>query len=351
MIAASGRDLALDLSARASDWIEDHYLDLISHPEALGRLYRLPYALARAGRLDSAQKAFEALDACVLDPAGDLAPGSMRDRFTSRWASYPLTILASGAHAVGHEGRAQTIFDAVARNLVAADSGGLYGERAECRRSSRQDLFPTAQYGLTAIELGRREAAHTAGRWITQWWRIQPDLASAIYLSTDGNRLIVKDAPDRQGEAGSVLDFGTPGQPLASLGIAAAFMAQLGSEDSSALAVAMEIQSQYDRTPAWAWDPQISVQLCKRAWGASQLLIATGDERYRQQLEEMLSWFESGVSEEGFWRAPSHLSSSRSRIESDAVNAEITLEFIQHLTTIVHALSLDSKMKGRSEGT
>lgn len=336
---AAARRVALDLADRAADWVTLQMPDLLAEPSAQARLYRLPYALARADRNDAAAKAMEQLGQQALASDGDLLPGPLRDRFSTRWASYPLTILASGAAALGDAALSRRILTSVTRTLVDPATGGLLGERPEVRQTRRQDLFPTAQYGITALELGDDDAVASTRHWIIDWWQRQPDVATAIYLSTEGPEHIVEDAPDRHGEAGSVLDFGEPGQPLASLGIAAAFLADAASTRSDdALLAAVEIQAQYSRAPAWALDLSISVQLCKRVWGAARLLSATGDTDYEESVLSMIEWFRAGVSEDGYWRAPGHLAPTAIGLDRLAVDAEITVEFIQHLVTAAQAL-------------
>lgn len=342
--AGSGIEEALAVAIRlqrsAVLWVEDHVVPLAATASGQGRLYRLPYALAAAGRFGAAEAALKALAASCLTPTGDLRPGPLRDRFTHRWASYPLTVLATGAVSVQDVELARSILGTVRSSFVDIDWGGALGERPEVRKTRRQDLAPTAQLGIAADMVGDAQLVESAVRWLEHLIRNQPQRHRAFFVSTDGGELIVAD-PDRPGEAGSPLIFDQPGQPIASLGIGAAFLADVAYARRSERLVEMaeQLYSHYELVDPSNYEPAHSAQMCKRAWGASSLLRVTGNTKYVEDLISMVRWFERGFTQGGYWEAPAHLRSGPDQDYPRPADAEITVEFLQHVSLIIGTLN------------
>lgn len=328
------------MQRRAVGWLEEHAVPTCESELARAHLYRLPYALSAAGRPEAALGVFYVFADAVLTPEGDLRAGPLRQRFSHRWASYPLTVLASGAWSVGMEETARLILRSVAERFVDAEHGGALGERPEVRTGRRQDLFPTAQMGIAASMAGERALAIGAARWVQRLVERQPNPEAAFCVSTEGGDPIVED-PGRPGEAGSRLGFDLGRQPVASLGIGAALLAEVGHayDQPELIPVAEHLQGLYGRLDPKAYELGESAQLCKRAWGACALYRGTQGPRYLEEIAEMTGWFERGLSGGDHWTAPAHLSASTGSPPA-VIDAEITTEFVQHLSLIAATLQL-----------
>jgi hypothetical protein len=127
--------------------------------------FRLPWTLAVAGERRAAGAVLGWIDAHALTPEGDLVRGPAQQGFVERWASYPLACLAIGAAQLERHDVARRIAR-VLRDFRNPSSGGAYGERPEVRRTFREDLFPTAQLGMTALAIGERDVADGCFRWV-----------------------------------------------------------------------------------------------------------------------------------------------------------------------------------------
>lgn len=334
---------AMDTQRRAVGWLEEHAVPTCESEVGRAHLYRLPYALSVAGRPEAALGVFDVFADAVLTPEGDLRAGPLQQRFTHRWASYPLTVLASGAWSVGLKETARLILRNVAERFVDAEHGGALGERPEVRTGRRQDLFPTAQMGIAASMAGERALAIGAARWVERLVERQPTPEEAFCVSTEGGAPILED-PGRPGEAGSPLDFNRDRQPVASLGIGAALLAEIGHayDQQELIPVAEHLQGLYRRLDPNAYEPGESAQMCKRAWGACALYRVTHDPRHLEDIVEMMGWFERGLSNGDHWTAPAHLRASTASPPA-VIDAEITTEFVQHLSLIAATLQLPDR--------
>jgi hypothetical protein len=298
--------------------------------------YRVPWALALAGRRAEASAVLSWVEREALDKNGDLAAGEPRTGFESRWASYPLAILASSAW---HLERYDTALR-LARRLRAYQhpaTGGAFASHPEHRIDERQDLFPTAQLGMTGLTTGLRDLADGAFHWMRLLYDQQPDLPTRLFSATDGADLIT-DITDDTMAWQVVTDFTQPRQAFYNPGIAAAFLGRyhMATGDVDALDLARKYldltvggtEAQFDHTD--------SVQVCKFGWGSAVLLEATGEQQYLEHVLRMGQWFLDAQNDNGTWDNSPFLMARGGH--ADSIRVEVTVEFVQHLVSLATAL-------------
>jgi len=300
--------------------------------------YRVPWALALTGHRQAAGNVLSWVERNALDDNGDLRPGAPRTGFERNWASYPLANLANGAWHLERYDTAMRLAKRLAE-YQHPDTGGAFAAHPDHRSDGRQDLFPTAQLGMTGLTTGHLDLAHGAFKWMQSVYDAQPDLPARLYSATDGHRLIT----DVDGEAlawQTVTDFTKPRQAFYNPGIAAAFLGRYhmatGNPDALDLA-----RNYLDLTVAGTdaqFDHTDSVQVCKFAWGASILYEITGEQQYLGHAVQMARWFMDAQNEDGSWDNSPFLM-AREGVHAPSVRIEMTAEFAQHLTTILTALS------------
>jgi hypothetical protein len=295
--------------------------------------YRIPWTLAVAGERETAGAVLSWAERNALTPDGDLRPGAAQAGFTHRWSSYPLAILALGAWHLERDDTALAIMR-VLRDFQDPESGGAYAERPDTRTSTRQDLFPTAQLGMTALTTGHREAADGAFRWLASLYQAQPELPRRLYTAWDENGLITE--PDEGLEFEVVTDLEKPRQAFYNPGIAAAFLAryfmQTGDQQARDLGRAY-LRLSAEGTEA-QFDHAESKQICKFGWGASLMLLADPEGDHLRHVVRMTEWFIDSQLEDGRWQNSPFLTPE----PSEAGDMSVTAEFVLHLTTILTAL-------------
>jgi hypothetical protein len=80
-----------------------------------------------------------------------------------------------------------------------------------------------------------------------------------------------------------------------------------------------------------------SVQICKFAWGAANLLdLDPSNARYRGHVERMARWFLDSQAPDGHWENSPFLFTDGPTVGS---NVEVTIEFVQHLVFVSAALA------------
>jgi hypothetical protein len=322
---------------RGSTWLIGH-IEADGHPGAHHtHYYRLPWSLALTGHRGHAAAVLSWVEREALDAAGDLRRGPPRASFQTRWSSYPLAILSTGAW---HLERYDTALR-IAGRLHAyqdQDSGGAFAGHPEHRENDRQDLFPTAQMGMTGLTTGTMDLAHGAYRWLRLVFDAQPDLPTRLYTATDGTRLLTDTGRDEQLTWEIVTDFGKPRQAFYNPGIAAAFLSKYymatGRDD------ALELARNYLDLTVVGGDQQFdstdSVQVCKFAWGAAALYEATGEEQYLGYVRRMGAWFVQCQESTGSWSNSPFLMGRGGH--HDSIRIEVTAEFLQHLATLITAM-------------
>jgi hypothetical protein len=299
--------------------------------------YRVPFALTLVGRRGDAARVMSWLEREVLDADGDLRPGPMRTAFSARWSSYPLAILAQAAWHLERFGTAASIVRTLARFQDPA-YGGAYAERPELRTTGRQDLFPTAQLGITGLTVGDDALADGAFHWLATLFDLQPDLPSRLFTATDGARLITDPDEVAADRFGLCTDFRAPRQAFYNPGIAAAFLARYSARWNSP--AARQLADAYLALTVGGGDVQFdhtdSVQVCKFAWGAAALLDLDPQPHYREHVERMARWFLDAQHADGHWQNSPFLLPDGPTTGS---SIEVTAEFIQHLVVVATALA------------
>jgi hypothetical protein len=319
---------------RALDWLLDALPAARADRSAHAHLYRVPYALALAGERAAAADQLAWMRAEILTDDGDLRAGPARDAFADRWSSYPLAIIAQGAWHLERYDLAGAVLDRLAAFRDPA-TGGAYAARPERRATGRQDLFPTAQLGLTGLTVNDGELADGAFAWLRHLYASQPELPERLYTATVGATLITDVASDR---FGLCTDFHQPRQAFYNPGIAAAFLARYALRTGSAGAreladsyLMLTVQGSPDQ-----FDFRDSVQVCKFAWGAAALLDLAPTPRYRDYAERMVRWFAEAQHPDGHWSNSPFLLPDGPTLGS---NVEVTAEFVQHLLFVSGALA------------
>ena len=321
---------------RACNWLVDR-IGPDGHPGAKHcHYYRLPWALALAGRRTEAAAVLSWVEREALDPIGDVRPNA-RTGFETSWASYPIAILASGAWHLERYDTANRLADRLSA-YQHPEFGGAFAAHPDHRGDERQDLFPTAQLGMTGLTTGRAELAHGAYRWFQRLWAAQPDLPHRLYSSTNGPDLITETGGDERLAFQVVTDFTEPRQAFYNPGIAAAFLGRyaMATGDREALTLAQQFLDLTVTGTEAQFDASDSVQVCKFGWGASVLLEATGDQQYFDHASRMGRWFLDAQNDDGSWDNSPFLMERADDPES--VRVEVTAEFVQHLISVLNGI-------------
>lgn len=297
--------------------------------------YRLPWTLALTGYREPASRVLSWIERNALTPDGDLREEA-RVGFQDNWASYPLAIIATGAWHLERYDTALRITDTL-RDFQDPDAGGAYAQHPSTRTSRRQDLFPTAQLGMTGLTTGRRELADGAFRWLSSLYAAQPDLPSRLYTATEGDQLLAVDEEDPALAWQTITDFTQPRQAFYNPGIAAAFLARyyMVTRDEAAKDLARNYLSLTEGGTERQFDSSESVQVCKFGWGVAAWLDASPEPSWHRHAVRMGHWFLEAQNEDGSWDNSPFLMEDGAR---DDIRVEITAEFVQHLVTIVAAL-------------
>ena len=300
-----------------------------------GHYYRVPWALAITGNRTEAAAVLSWVEREALDGSGDLKPGAPRSGFETKWASYPLTNLATGAWHLERYDTARRITERLV-DFQHPETGGAFAGHPDHREDARQDLFPTAQLGMTGLTTGARHLADGAYNWLGMIYEAQPELPGRLYSATQDAELILD--PDEELEWQVVTDFSKPRQAFYNPGIAAAFLGRyyMATGDEGALQLARDYLDLTVQGSDVQFDYTDSVQVCKFGWGSSILLEATGEDQYLEHTLSMGQWFCDAQNDDGSWdNSPFLMERAADR---DSVRVEITAEFVQHLVTIVTAL-------------
>jgi hypothetical protein len=300
--------------------------------------YRLPWTLAVSGRREEAAAVLGWASRDVLTAGGDMAPGSLRDKFSSMAASYPLAILAIGAWHLDRYDLANKIMDALA-GYQDQESGGAYSQTPEARGDEPlEDLYPTAQLGLAGLCTGRMSVAAAAYRWITDLWDAQPDLPARLFTRMIRGELVTDTAGDAMDRFYVVTDLQGARQAFYNPGITAAFLGRyhLATGDDEALAAASRFLNLSAAGGADQFNYQESRQICKFGWGAAVLTEADpGNAAYESYTLRMTQWFVDSQEPDGRW----HNSPFLDPAPTDDGDMAVTAEFVLHLSTILTALS------------
>jgi hypothetical protein len=269
----------------------------------------------------------------MFSPDGAFEGVSPRGVFEERFGSYPLACLLVGATLLRR-------FDIVCRGAQHLltwqdpESGGFYNTRQNTTPTGEQELFPTAQGGMTLILTSQIEAARKAGDWMRNLWDLQPDVEHKLYhVCSPAKGLIMDYAPDQ--EAQYVTKKDEPWQHHYNGGIAAAFLTKLHMATGEAqwLDLARKYQAFSMTTDECQFQ---SMQTCKSGWGSGLLYMATREAQYRDWTVRLGDWFVEHQCEDGHWE------NTKFWTPNPTVDQiiEITVEFVMHVANIISYISV-----------
>lgn len=327
----------LEARDRALHWIDAH-VDEEGAPVGCARFngyYRLPWALAAAGRHDTAARVLGWIEQHALDGSGDWREGAPRVPFVHAIATYPHPQLVLGACLLGRQDLARRVLDVVRSRFIDPATGGAFSERPEVRRTGRTDLLCTAQAGLAALAVGDAALADGCHDWLARLLELQPEYPQRLYPCMVGGKLL-REASQAHSAWDVVTDFHAPRQQYYNPGIAAAFLARHAVERQrpQALVLARDYLLMNVKGADLQFDHQANAQICKFGWGAATLLEATGAGEHLQQVLRMADWFRAAQRADGSW-APSPFLAP----EPDAADClPKTAEHLLHVVTLASAL-------------
>ena len=292
--------------------------------------YRLPWTLTLMGEITAASRILDWICTHMFTPEGAFEGLSPQGLFASRYGSYPLACLLVGATL---QQRHDIVYPATNRLLSWQDSesGGFYNTLPDV--DGEQDLFPTAQGGMALIQVGRIEAALSAGNWFQRVWEAQPDVQSKLYAVYGSSRLVT-DFPEDQAQ-----DYVTlkdkPWQYHYNGGIAAAFLTKLhqATGNSDWLDLARNYQAFSTTTDECQFQ---SMQMCKSGWGSGLLYTVTREAIHRDWTFRMGDWFVEHQFDDGRWENTKYWNPNPALAD----NIELTTEFVMHLSHIISHLSV-----------
>lgn len=296
--------------------------------------YRVPWALMLGGETSAASRLLGWIEEHGLGTDGEFHGGlPWSTKANPALNTYRESCLAYGAHLLRR-------FDLARRAMSFAlpfqdpMTGGVYMDRERTGADGPQLLFITCQFGMSALITGHLDAARAAGGWLHRLWAAQPALPDRLYtvwtrVGGVATTPLADDDPRHYvNESQEVLQLHYNG------GIAAALLAQLfmrtGDQDWLDLARA------YQGFSMSSTERQFETkQVCKSAWGAGLLWLATRDPRYLAWATRMGDWFTAEQMEDGHWDNTVQLDPASPLHHQ----IEVTAEFVVHLDTIIAALA------------
>ena len=320
---------------KGTDWLLDHkHADgSIGPVEERNFYYRIPWALALMGETVAAHRVVDWIHRNMFTAEGAFEGISPLGVFDDRYGSYALACLLVGANLLQR-------YDIVYRgtqNLFSwqdPESGGFYNDRKNKTASGEQELFPTAQGGMSLVAVGQIEAARKAGQWLKRLWELQPDVEHKMYHVYSPEKGLVADyAPDQ--EALYLTKKDDPWQHHFNGGIAAALLSTiyLATGEQTWLDMARKYQEFSMTTDACQFQ---SMQTCKSGWGAGLLYMITREQRYRDWTVRMGDWFLGHQYDDGHWEGTKYWEPN----PTTADNIHTTAEFVMHVANIVANLSV-----------
>ncbi len=332
---ADVRARAEDARRRGVEFLLEHIGSDGSVADATGgrvTWYRFPWALEVSGETAAAAAVLGWIERAGLGTDGQFHGGMTWDSGANRTTNtYPETILAYGAWLMRRFDIARKAMDFATR-FHDPGTGGIFMTRERTSPGDPQLLFPTAQFGMSAVMTGRLDTARATGEWFTRLWDAQPELPERLYTiwTSDSPLTELREGIDRRH---IVQEAHQPLQLFYNGGISASFLTQLymATGEGRWLDYARRYQQfSIDSCPE-QFDTK---QVCKSAWGSGLLYLATGDAAYVPWIARMGAWFADEQESDGGW-------SNTIAIESDPPlrhRLEITAEFVVHLDTVIAAL-------------
>lgn len=296
--------------------------------------YRVPWALAVSGETAAAAANLDWVERTCLGENGQIHGGVAWDGAANATTNtYPETIIAYGAWLLRR-------FDIARKTMTFAAhyqdpvTGGIWMTREELGDEGRQLLFPTCQFGMSAVITGNLPAAIRVGEWLERLWEAQPELPDRLYtIWTRANGLATV-IPAGENAKHYLNDARVAQQYHYNGGIAAACLSHIymATGDERWL----QLGRAFQRFSIDTTEDQFAVkQICKSAWGSGLLTLAAHDDSYAPWLTRMGDWFADGQDADGGWSNTPELDPHPPL----AHRIEITAEFVVHLDTLISALA------------
>ncbi|MGD9710837.1 MAG: hypothetical protein AB7V46_02075 [Thermomicrobiales bacterium] len=296
--------------------------------------YRFPWALEVSGETAAAFRVLSWIERDGLGADGQFHGGIAWDEPANRTTNtYPETILAYGAWLLRRPDIARrTMANALPYQDPA--TGGIWMTRERTGPADPQLLFPTAQFGMSAVLTGHLDAGSRAGEWMTRLWDAQPDLPSRLLTIWTAAGGLLTEAPGDIDPRHVVNDARLERQLHYNGGIAAAFLTHLYMATGEARW--LDYARKFQAFSIESCEEQfLTKQVCKSAWGSGLLYLATKDTTYLPWIEKMGLWFAAGQDSDGGWSNTPYIEASpplKHRLET-------TAEFVVHLDTVIAALA------------
>ncbi len=301
--------------------------------------YRFPWALEVSGETGAASAVLQWIERTGLASDGAFHGGMPWDIAANRTTNtYPETILAYGACLMRRFDIARKAME-FAIQFQNPQTGGIFMTRERTGSDDPQLLFPTAQFGMSAVIAGRLDLARSTGAWFVRLWDAQPELPDRLFTiwTSDG---LLTEFPDDIDRRHIVQEAQRPLQLFYNGGIAASFLTQLYMATGEIIWIDYARcfqQFSMDSCP----EQFETKQVCKSAWGSGLIYLATGDATYLPWIARMGEWFVAGQEADGGW-------SNTKALEADPPlrhRLEITAEFVVHLDTVIAALGAAQSAK------
>jgi hypothetical protein len=296
--------------------------------------YRLPWALQLCGETATAFRVLDWIERNRIGDDGRCAPGVPWDAAANRTVNtYAETCLAYGATLLRRFDLARRLMDYAGR-WQDPETGGVFMNRDETGADGRQLVFLTAQFGMSAVITGRMAEAINVGEWFARLWQAQPALDDRLYTIWTRAGGLATEAPPGENARHYVNEKHEIRQYHYNGGIAAAFLAHLFMATGEWRW--LDLARGYQRFSMESTPAQFEVkQICKSAWGAGLIALASGDASYGPWLVKMGDWFTAGQEEDGRWRNSVYLDPTPPL----AHMIEATAEFVVHVDTVIAALA------------
>jgi len=294
--------------------------------------YRVPWALAVAGRSAEGARCLDWVCRNMLDEQGDIAAAKRSgSAFETLWYGYPNTNWLMGAVLLQR-------WDAIRHlagfleGLQDGDSGGTLNGRGPVADQQPMDLLTACQTGMSLLAAGRANAAMQSGRFVTSLWEAQPDPNKLFFRYRAGQGVVtdIGGVPDAE-HILYVVDAQAEKQLFYMPGVAAACLGRLyqATGDGAWLETAI----QYQRFAMNQTEKQFDVpQVCKTGWGASVLYQITREADYRDWALRVGQYYIDTQRDDGSWTAPGHE-------DAEHITTEVVAEFIIHLDTTLGCLA------------
>jgi len=297
--------------------------------DGVGSYYKVPYALAIAGRQRGALRLLQWVAEHHFTADGDFRAPERKalEPVHEAWATYSNAWLILGAHRVGRWDLSLRGAEFLLRYQLP--SGGFYALDGETRYI---EPVCTSWGGLAALTTGHVEAARGAGDLLASLVEAQPDPRRFYFrMDTEGN--LITDVP-AGAELSYYVDATRRGQIYYNPGIALIFLSHLyrATGEERYLRAGREI---IRFTEQCADDVHRFPPSGKLGAGGSLLYAITGSAEARRAAVEVGEYLVETQTTEGFWRLPDEEPySSLADPDGYEVRLDISAEFTAFLVEI-----------------